>query len=92
MGDKNEVWVIGRSFWCLEDDNKWSWTWDLHGVFRDRKKAEDLCKNEHWFIVPTQLDQPFPEEPREFPGLVVPNDAVAAPLQYRRSGQTFTLV
>ncbi|KKN07254.1 hypothetical protein LCGC14_1068940 [marine sediment metagenome] len=78
------MWMVGRSFWILEESGDWSWTWDFHGVFSDRGKAEALCKDIFWFIVPVVVDQQLPEDPYEFPSFFAPNKTEAEPLQHRR--------
>lgn len=89
MADNRIVWIVGRSFWQLEPEPNdwWHWTWDLHGIFYSEKDAAALCKNQHWFIAPVEFDQALPDEPCEFPGMVVPNRTKAKPLQHRRTAK-----
>lgn len=75
------VWIVGRSFWRLDPEG-WSWTWDLHGIFRRQVNAEALCQDGNWWIAPVKIDEPLPEEPHEFVGTVVPKKNTAKPLEH----------
>lgn len=81
---KGKMWIVGRSFWQLEANGRWHWTWDFHGMFSTEGRAVVLCKDQHWFVAPVEIDQVLPEEPQEFAGFVVPNKSKAEPLQYKR--------
>ncbi len=83
-GNSSELWIVGRSFWQLEADCTWSWTWDFHGVFSSKLKAAGLCKDLHWFIVPVVVDQSIPEKPHVFPDFIIPNKTQAEPLRNKR--------
>ena len=37
--------------------------WDFQGVFSDRQKAVDACRNERYAIFPAHLNQELPDEP-----------------------------
>jgi len=42
--------------------------WDFQGIFSDRKKAEEACKNESYFISEVILNKECPDEDSlEFP-------------------------
>ncbi len=83
MPDNGKVWIVGRSFWEVLYGHL-HWTWDFHGVFHKKKDAVALCRDQHWFIVPVIVNQPFPSDPHEFSELEVPNKTKADPLIWRR--------
>ena len=40
--------------------------WDFQGIFDDKEKAESICKNQLWFVVPVKLNEEYPEETISF--------------------------
>jgi len=46
--------------------------WDFVGIFSDKLKAQDACKNQNYFIAPIELDSVGPEVSIVFPNIEYP--------------------
>lgn len=47
--------------------------WQIVGVFDDHKKAEGLCIDERFFVGPCELNAPFMDISKNWPGAYRPN-------------------
>ena len=54
-----QLWVVGRTI---------GETWEFCGVFDTKEQADNLCRDETYFVGPVQLNMVLPTETQTWPG------------------------
>ncbi len=63
------VWICGKHI--SHDDN--GTVWDFQGVFSTEEQAISACKDDNYFIGPTEMNVVLPEEKIIWPGCYYPS-------------------
>lgn len=62
------LWIVGQ----VKEGKKAKWYWEYVGVFDSKEKAVDACRDETYFVGPTELNNALPHETVEWEGAYYP--------------------